>query len=44
MKYFLAQIKSIYPKNNTISIKKNAKKIRGTKMAMGLQNALINIR
>ena len=44
MKYFFAQEENIYPKNNTKSIKTNAKKIWGTKMAMGLQNAPINIR
>lgn len=44
MKYYLAQEVNIYPTNNTISITKNIKKIRGTKMAMGLQNAPINIR
>ena len=44
MKYYLAQEVNIYPTNNTISITKNIKKISGTKMAMRLQNAPINIR
>ena len=44
MKYYLAQAVNIYPTNNTISITKNIEKISGTKMAMGLQNAPIQIR
>jgi hypothetical protein len=44
MTYCLAPEKSIYPTNNSISIKKSIRKIRSTKMAMGLKNAPINIR